>query len=211
MLIPLRHENMEGRRWPVVTFGIIALNFIVFLGTHWTIERQAPEIGQVRLHLALLAASHPELKVPEKAQEFITYIQTRQADVWKQLQNPNRDLADLWDAKTRLQDDPGALQEEMDSLGERYAELNSASLLNKYAYIPGHPPLLGLLAGNFLHAGWLHLIGNMWFLWLAGAILEDTWGRIIYPAFYMFAGGLALQVHAMVNGGSMTTTIGASG
>jgi membrane associated rhomboid family serine protease len=211
MLIPLRHENMQGRRWPVITFGIIALNFIVFLGAHWTIDRQAPELGQVRLHLALLAASHPELKVPEKAQEFITYIQTRQADVWKQLQNPNRDLADLWDAKTRLQDDPGALQEEMDSLGERYAELNSASLLNKYAYIPAHPTLLGLLAGNFLHAGWLHLIGNMWFLWLAGAVLEDTWGRIIYPAFYMIAGVLAFQVHAMVNAGSLTPTIGASG
>jgi hypothetical protein len=62
-----------------------------------------------------------------------------------------------------------------------------------------------------LHGGWLHLIGNMWFLWLAGAVLEDTWGRMIYPAFYLIAGVLALQVHAMVNVGSFTPTIGASG
>jgi hypothetical protein len=68
-----------------------------------------------------------------------------------------------------------------------------------------------LITANFLHGGWLHLIGNMWFLWLAGAVLEDTWGRLIYPAFYMIAGVLALQVHAMVNVGSMTPTIGASG
>ena len=73
MLIPLRHENMQGRRWPVITFGIIALNVIVFLGTHWTIDKQGPELGQVKLHLMLLAAMHPELKVPEKAQEFVTY------------------------------------------------------------------------------------------------------------------------------------------
>src|SRR2546430_7994788 len=33
MLIPLRHENMEGRRWPVVTFALIALNLLIFLGT----------------------------------------------------------------------------------------------------------------------------------------------------------------------------------
>ena len=42
MLIPLRHENMEGRRWPVVTFVLIALNILVFLCTHWKMEEQAP-------------------------------------------------------------------------------------------------------------------------------------------------------------------------
>ena len=203
MLIPLRHENMQGRRWPVITFGIIALNVIVFLGTHWTIDRQGPELGQVKLHLILLAAMHPELKVPEKAQEFVTYIQTKNAAVWKEAQNPNRDVLDVWDAKIRMQDDPDALQQEMDSLGDSYAELNSASLLSKYAFIPAHPTLLGLLTANFLHGGWLHLIGNMWFLWLAGAILEDTWGRLIYPAFYLIAGVLAFQVHAMVNVGKL--------
>ena len=211
MLIPLRHENMQGRRWPVITFGIIALNVIVFLGTHWTIDRQGPELGVVKLHLVLLSAMHPELKVPEKAQEFVTYIQTKNAAVWKEAQSPNRDVIDVWDAKIRMQEDPEALQQEMDSLGDRYAELDSASLLSKYAFIPAHPKLLGLVGANFLHAGWLHLIGNMWFLWLAGAILEDTWGRLIYPAFYLIAGVLAFQVHAMVNVGSFTPTIGASG
>jgi len=42
MLIPLRHENMEGRRWPVVTFALIALNVLIFFGTHWKIEEQEP-------------------------------------------------------------------------------------------------------------------------------------------------------------------------
>jgi hypothetical protein len=51
----------------------------------------------------------------------------------------------------------------------------------------------------------------MWFLWLAGAILEDTWGRVIYPVFYMVAGVLAFQVHAMANVGSFTPVLGASG
>jgi membrane associated rhomboid family serine protease len=211
MLIPLRHENMRGRRWPVITFGIIALNVIVFLGTHWTIDRQGPELGQVKLHLVLLAATHPELKVPEKAQEFVTYIQTKNPRLWEEAKKPSRDIVDVWDAKLRMQEDTGALQQEMDSLGDSYVELNSASLLSKYAFIPAHPTLLGLLAANFLHGGWLHLIGNMWFLWLAGAILEDTWGRLIYPAFYLIAGILAFQVHAMVNIGSFTPTIGASG
>ena len=212
MLIPLRHENMQGRRWPVITFGIIALNVLVFLGTHWTIEKQQPEMGEVKLHLLLLAASHPELKISDKAQEFVTSVQTKNAPLWKEAQNPNRDVVDAWDAKHRMKDDSDPeLQDEMDSLGERYAELNATSLLSKYAFIPAHQTVVSLVTANFLHGGWLHLIGNMWFLWLAGAILEDTWGRMIYPAFYLLAGVLAFQVHALVNAGSFTPTLGASG
>jgi membrane associated rhomboid family serine protease len=211
MLIPLRHENMQGRRWPVITFGIIALNVIVFLGTHWTMDRQGPELGEVKLHLVLLAAMHPELKIPEKAQEFVTSIQTKNAAMWKEAKNPNRDVLDTWDAQLRLKDDSEDLQQEMDSLGQSYAEMNAASILSNYAFIPAHPTLVGLIAANFLHGGWLHLIGNMWFLWLAGAVLEDTWGRLIYPAFYLIAGVLAFQVHAMFNTGSFMPVIGASG
>jgi membrane associated rhomboid family serine protease len=212
MLIPLRHESMQGRRWPVITFGIIALNILIFLGTHWTIDKQEPALGEVKIHLVLMAAAHPELKIQDKAQEFVNSVRTRNAPLWKEAQNPNRDVYDLWDAQHRMKDDdPDALQQEMDSLGDRYAEMSSTTLLSKYAFIPAHPTLVGLIAANFLHGGWLHLIGNMWFLWLAGAILEDTWGRLIYPAFYMIAGVLALQVHAMVNVGSFTPTIGASG
>ena len=213
MLIPLRHENMQGRRWPVITFGIIALNVIVFLGTHWTMDKQGPELGEVKLHLVLLAAMHPEAKITGKAQEFITTIQTRSPALWKEAQNQNRDVQDVWDARMRMMADehPEMVQEEMDSLATHYEELESTALTSKYAFIPAHPTLLGLLAANFLHGGWLHLIGNMWFLWLAGAVLEDTWGRVIYPAFYLIAGVLAFQVHALANPGSLTPTLGASG
>jgi len=77
MLIPLKHENMQGRRWPVVTFGIIALNILVFLGTHWTMDREAPELGETRVHIVLLAAMRPELKIQGKALDLVTRIQTQ--------------------------------------------------------------------------------------------------------------------------------------
>jgi membrane associated rhomboid family serine protease len=211
MLIPLRHENMQGRRWPIITFGIIALNVLIFLGTHGTIDKQGPELAQAKIHIVLLAAMHPELKVPENAQEFVSYIQNKNAELWKEAQRPSREVFDAWDARIRMQDDSNALQDEMDSLGNSYAALNSVSLLSKYAFTPAHPTLMTMVTASFLHAGWLHLIGNMWFLWLAGAVLEDTWGRVVYPAFYLIAGVLAFLVHAMVNAGSFTPTIGASG
>jgi membrane associated rhomboid family serine protease len=213
MLIPLRHENMQGRRWPVITIGLIALNAVIFLGTHWKMDEQAPELGEVRTHIILLAAMHPELNIHGKAEDLVTTVQTKNPALWKQAQNQNRDVHDPWDARIRMQADehPEAMQAEMDSLSARFEVLDTTSVLSKYAFIPAHPTALSYLTANFLHGGWLHLIGNMWFLWLAGGILEDTWGRIVYPAFYLIAGLLALQVHALVNAGSLTPTIGASG
>ena len=213
MLIPLRHENMQGRRWPVITIGLIALNLLIFLGTHWTMDKQGPELGEVRVHILLLAAMHPDLKIEGKAQDLVTTVQTKNPGLWKEAQNQNRDVHDAWDASMRMQADehPEAMQQEMDSLSARYAELDSTSIVSKFAFVPAHPTAMSYLTANFLHGGWLHLIGNMWFLWLAGGILEDTWGRLIYPSFYLIAGMLALQVHAVVNAGSLTPTIGASG
>ncbi len=213
MLIPLGHENMQGRRWPIITLGLIALNVVIFLGTHWTMDDQNPELGEVRTHIILLAAMHPELKIEGKAQDLVTAVQTKNPGLWKEAKNQNRDIHDAWDARMRMMADehPEILQEEMDTLSNRYVELEGQSLLLKYAFIPDRPTAMTYITATFLHGGWLHLIGNMWFLWLAGAILEDTWGRIIYPLFYLIAGVLALQVHTWANPGSLTPTIGASG
>ncbi|MGH9524170.1 MAG: rhomboid family intramembrane serine protease [Terriglobales bacterium] len=57
----------------------------------------------------------------------------------------------------------------------------------------------------------MHLIGNMWFLWLAGFVLEDAWGRMLYSTVYLVAGAAALQFYALASPGSMIPTIGASG
>jgi hypothetical protein len=102
MLIPLRHENMQGRRWPVITIGLIALNTLIFLGTHSTIEEQGPQLAQVKLHVLMLAAQHPELTEPENVQKLANTIQTRSPNLWAALKNPNRDLQDTWDARMRL-------------------------------------------------------------------------------------------------------------
>jgi hypothetical protein len=60
-------------------------------------------------------------------------------ETWAEAQSPTRDLADAWDARIRLMDEPAALQGEMDSLSSQYASMTSTSLLEKYAFIPAHP------------------------------------------------------------------------
>ena len=55
MLLPVKHENMSARRWPVVTLALIAINTAVFLLTTMTMNDQAPELGEVKSDILILA------------------------------------------------------------------------------------------------------------------------------------------------------------
>src|SRR5258708_37024515 len=72
MLIPLRHENMEGRRWPVISIALIVINLVAFLGTHWQIDAQNPKRSEIRAHILLLAGMPPELSTNPYVQDFVT-------------------------------------------------------------------------------------------------------------------------------------------
>ena len=211
MLIPIRHENMEARRWPVITIGLIALNTVIFLFTNLAMDKEAPELGHTKAHIILLAAAHPELTMSDQERELVDGFRKDNPAEWKQLQSPMHNLVDGWDAKMRMREDPHELQAEMDSLAATYAELGSSSIQERYAFIPAHPRGISYLTANFLHGGWLHLIGNMWFLWLAGFVLEDVWGRPLYLAFYLISGAAALQFYAWTNPDSIIPCVGASG
>jgi membrane associated rhomboid family serine protease len=63
----------------------------------------------------------------------------------------------------------------------------------------------------FLHGGWLHLIGNMWFLWIFGDNVEDTLGSFRYLLFYLACGLGAAGIHFAISPSSTAPTLGASG
>jgi membrane associated rhomboid family serine protease len=211
MLIPIKHENMTARRWPIVTFSLIAINTLVFLFTMTAMNNEAPEMGEVKNHILLLAALHPELNLPPESQHLVDNFKQSHPDQWKYAQDPFRDIMNAYDAKIKMTEDESKLQDEMDSLNERLVKLSASSIAEQYAFVPANPRPVSYLTANFLHGGWLHLIGNMWFLWLAGFVLEDVWGRWLYPVFYLIAGAAALQFYAWSNPGSITPTLGASG
>jgi membrane associated rhomboid family serine protease len=63
----------------------------------------------------------------------------------------------------------------------------------------------------FLHGGWLHLILNIWTLWLFGPAIEDRLGHLRYLAFYLACGLAASAAHVMFNPTSIVPALGASG
>jgi membrane associated rhomboid family serine protease len=70
---------------------------------------------------------------------------------------------------------------------------------------------LSLLTCMFLHGSWMHVLGNMWFLWIFGDNVEDRLGRLRYLVLYFSAGLIASLCHWAVAPMSTTPVIGASG
>src|SRR5690348_7184819 len=67
------------------------------------------------------------------------------------------------------------------------------------------------LTSMFLHGGWFHLIGNMWFLWVFGNNVEDSMGRLRYLFFYLICGLAAAATQTWVTPASAVPMVGASG
>ena len=67
------------------------------------------------------------------------------------------------------------------------------------------------LSSMFLHGGWFHLIGNMWFLWVFGNNVEDSMGHARYLFFYLLCGVGAAAAQTLVNPSSAIPMVGASG
>jgi membrane associated rhomboid family serine protease len=83
-------------------------------------------------------------------------------------------------------------------------------------FSPGSGLTMGAIAVSFftsmfLHGGWLHLIGNMWYLWIFGDNVEDRLGHFTYLVFYLLCGLGAGIVHTILNYNVDLPSIGASG
>jgi len=70
---------------------------------------------------------------------------------------------------------------------------------------------LPFITSMFLHGGFLHIIGNMWYLWVFGDNVEDRMGRFRFPVFYITCGLIGGWMHQLFNSGSNLPSIGASG
>lgn len=85
------------------------------------------------------------------------------------------------------------------------------AFLERYALVPDHFHLSALLTSMFLHGGWFHLIGNMWFLWVFGGHVEEAVGGARYLLFYLLSGIASAMIQLLVTLGSPIPTLGASG
>lgn len=80
-----------------------------------------------------------------------------------------------------------------------------------YGIVPDRLNAASIITSMFVHGGWLHILGNMWFLWIFGRGVEDILGHTKYLIFYFACGIAAGLIHVVVNANSPIPTVGASG
>ena len=83
--------------------------------------------------------------------------------------------------------------------------------VNVYGVVPARLDPIAVFTSMFLHAGWMHFLGNMLFLWIFGDNVEDRLGHARFVAFYFLCGVAAVFAHVYMNPASRIPTIGASG
>jgi membrane associated rhomboid family serine protease len=83
--------------------------------------------------------------------------------------------------------------------------------INVYGLVPDQFHFQSMLTSMFLHGGWMHLLGNMWFLWIFGDNIEDILGSAKYLLFYLVCGTAAALAQVAANPDSRVAMVGASG
>ena len=73
------------------------------------------------------------------------------------------------------------------------------------------PPIVGMVTSMFLHGGWVHLLGNMLYLWIFGNNVEDRLGSIPFLLFYLAGGLVAALMQVVIDPDSTVPLVGASG
>jgi membrane associated rhomboid family serine protease len=192
MLFPIKSESLV-RRFPIVTVALIGLNVLVFFVSFPAMMRQDDILREKQIRLYEL-----EIQVlsPEDPSAILEYAKDPQVlrDKIK-----NREIAmddELWEEWKKAYDD--------------FQETLNNSISSKYGFVSTDFDLSTLISHMFLHGGIMHLLGNMWFLWLVGLNVEDDWGRPFFLGFYLLSGFVAALLFAAMTRSNLPL-IGASG
>jgi membrane associated rhomboid family serine protease len=185
MLIPIRDDNPTSRR-AYVTLAIIAANVLIFL--LWQ-KPWSPPVEQ-----EFFAFCHAE----------IPWEVTHQTN----LAEGGAEARQAIDAQ-HIGISGAALQALLQGHTEQFRDLPPA--LRDFHGCPDKSWWESVFVAMFLHGGWLHIGGNMLFLWVFGNNVEDKIGRIPYLLFYLFCGVVASAAQILVGPNSVVPNLGASG
>ncbi len=186
-MLPLK-DNIPTARFPVITVAIIAINIVVFL---WQLNYPTePELDQIGYGA-----------IDQSALEY--------GAIPERITHPD-ESGDCAIGAINDQNEPGVVCPGT----EQYEEAQARARAN-----PGLGPIpldqpawwVTVFTSMFMHGGFLHIAGNMLFLWVFGNNVEDSMGPLKFVLFYLLAGLIALYSQAAIDPGSTAPTIGASG
>lgn len=210
-IIPLSHESSEIQRFPYISIGIIILNVLLYVVTSVVAPDSGQKSAEQENKLLTYILTHPDKDIPEETVRKLSPASQsliRQIREGKSLIGPGAES----EPDSEESESPRTESaEELKQLTAAFEQAVSDDFYKKYGYIPNQGGFFALFSSMFLHAGIFHLLFNMFFLYLTGCKLEDLWGRIVYPIFYLTGGIAATMSHAFMFPQSQIPLAGASG
>ena len=209
MIIPYGHENTTVRRLPWVTFSLMGLCVVVFVVMSFSQNgggaRATEDLSEFFQYLTL----HPYLDIDPEVESFILrHVPEEEFRAFLEFSR---------ESGARKPTSPRQLAAEQAKLDEISSKILASldevkqSPFFRFGLVPANFEPHALITYQFLHGGWLHLFGNLFFLFLAGPFIEDMWGRPLFAGFYLVAGAFSAVMFAARYPALDVPLIGASG
>lgn len=218
LIIPLTGK-ISKHNPPLVTIGVILINCFVFFSLQAGDKEQSQKAMNFYLDSGLArmeTSRYLSYLESEGDVEFETVFQEEEGlskndviKIWMKMQKDDVFIKKLLDEKI-IQ--PGyEIYAEWKSLRIQYEEELSHVVSNQYGFKPAERNFFTAITYMFLHGGFLHLLGNMVFLWLVGCALELGCGRVVYIFLYLITGSISAWLFCLIYMDSIVPLIGASG
>ena len=203
LVLPIALEKNEVRRMPWVSFVLIALCFLVHIAistAEGSADRAASERVDETLHFL---AEHPYLSPSPALLELLGKDGQKALDqIAAQFQASGIEVP-----PSRVELEQQRLNQLTDEAFQALRRLPSSRL----GFVPANPNPFSLVTYTFVHGGWLHLLGNMLFLFLTAPFIEDLYGRPLFAVLYFVSGAAGAGAFAAGAPHSEIALVGASG
>lgn len=216
MFLPVGHDQSSVRRLPWVTFTLMGLCVVLFLLTLGPVKSTEQEAGRLLSEIAEYYVIHPNLELEPEIDEYLFgFIPESQGqrEAFKEVLKEGATGFGLLggDEDKGPEETEAEQQAQLDRLTAEFHTTVESSPYFTFGLTPADQHLFAYITHQFMHGGWMHLIFNMLFLYLAGPYLEDVWGRPLFAGFYLSAGVFAALVYVMKYPTMEAPIVGASG
>ena len=218
MFLPVGHDQSSVRRLPWVTFVLMGLCVLAFLLSLGPVQSTNKKAARLLTEISEYFFAHPNLELdPEIDQFLFGFIPDHQdqREAFKEVLKEGVRVSGLIGGEEGEDQGPeeteAEQQAQLDRLTDDFHRTLKSSPYFTFGLVPADQHIYAYITHQFMHGGWMHLIFNMLFLYLAGPYLEDVWGRPLFAAFYLSAGVFAALIYAMKYPLMEGPIIGASG
>ena len=204
--LPVGLDQQTVRRLPWVTFTLMAACAVIFVATSFSVSAIEKRAAEKRIETVTYWTHHPYLAFPERL--LPANAPKAQRDQIKLITEATKSSqAARSEDLARIE----RAQAELDRLADAALAVAAEHPFRHWGLIPAAPSALAFLTCLFVHAGWLHLLGNLLMLYLSGPFVEDAFGRPIFLTLYLAGGVLASLVQLSATPNSTVPIVGASG